>query len=54
MGKKSFSSHKLWEKKYRQKSRIAFFDEKFFGKNKLFSLLHDVSLKVPVFRECTF
>lgn len=53
-GQKKFFITQVVRKKYRQKSRIAFFDEKFFGKNKLFSLLHDVSLKVPVFSECTF
>ena len=36
---KSFSSHKSWEKNYR---------------NNLFSLLHDASLKAAVFSGCTF
>jgi len=41
-------------KKLSPKIAHRFFDEKFFGTNKLFSLLHDVSLKVAVFRVCTF
>ena len=30
-GKKSFSPHKLWEKNYRQKSRIAFLMKSFLA-----------------------
>lgn len=52
-GKKSFS-HTSCEKNYRKKSCIVFSIEKFFSTNKLFLLLHDVSLKVAVFSECTF
>ena len=42
------------EKKIIVKIVHRFFDEKFFSTNKLFSLLHAVSLKVAVFSECTF
>lgn len=46
--------HTSCEKKLSQKIVHRFFDEKFFSTNKLFLLLHDVSLKVAVFSECTF
>lgn len=52
--RKKFFTTQVVREKLSQKIVQRFFDEKFFCMNKLFSLLHDVSLKIAVFSECTF
>lgn len=51
---KKFFSTRVVRKKLSQKIVRRFFNEKFFSTNKLFSRLHDASLKEAVFSECTF